>query len=170
MLVLGIETSCDETAAAVLEDGTSLRSNVIASQDEIHSKFGGIVPELAGRCHVERIDLIIQQALDDAGVDLLISPQMKPGNHSPLLHREPGLLNVIGDRLRGGQLDLILGPDGAVGKHVHHDPPGGILGHLRILCGRRIHPLVDLNENKMRTDHEENKQEKDQVNHRRHVH
>ena len=67
MLVLGIETSCDETAAAVLEDGTSLRSNVIASQDEIHSPFGGIVPELAGRSHVERIHLIIKKALNDAG-------------------------------------------------------------------------------------------------------
>lgn len=83
MLVLGIETSCDETAAAVLEDGTSLRSNVIASQDEIHSQFGGIVPELASRCHVERIDLIIQQALDDAGVELkdidLIAATQGPG-------------------------------------------------------------------------------------------
>ncbi len=83
MLVLGIETSCDETAAAVLEDGTSLRSNVIASQDEIHSQFGGIVPELAGRSHVERIHLIIQRALDDAGVQLndidLIAVTQGPG-------------------------------------------------------------------------------------------
>ena len=70
MLVLGIETSCDETAAAVLENGTSLRSNVIASQDEIHSPYGGIVPELAGRSHVERIHLIINKALKDAGVAL----------------------------------------------------------------------------------------------------
>ena len=83
MLVLGIETSCDETAAAVLEDGTSLRSNVIASQDEIHSQFGGIVPELAGRSHVERIHLVIQRALDDAGVQLndidLIAATQGPG-------------------------------------------------------------------------------------------
>jgi N6-L-threonylcarbamoyladenine synthase len=83
MLVLGIETSCDETAAAVLEDGTFLRSNVIASQDEIHSQFGGIVPELAGRSHVERIHLIIQRALDDAGVQLndidLIAATQGPG-------------------------------------------------------------------------------------------
>ena len=70
MLVLGIETSCDETAAAVLENGTLLRSNVIASQDEIHSPFGGIVPELAGRSHVERIHLVINRALQDAGVQL----------------------------------------------------------------------------------------------------
>lgn len=83
MLVLGIETSCDETAAAVLEDGTSLRSNVIASQDEIHSPFGGIVPELAGRSHVERIHLIINKALKDAGVQLsdidLIAATKGPG-------------------------------------------------------------------------------------------
>lgn len=82
MLVLGIETSCDETAAAVLEDGT-LRSNVIASQDEIHSQFGGIVPELAGRSHVERIHFIIQKALQDAGVELkdidLIAATEGPG-------------------------------------------------------------------------------------------
>jgi len=83
MLVLGIETSCDETAAAVLEDGTSLLSNVIASQDEIHSKFGGIVPELASRSHVERIHLIVQRALKDAGVGLndidLIAATEGPG-------------------------------------------------------------------------------------------
>ncbi len=83
MLVLGIETSCDETAAAVLENGTSLRSNVIASQDEIHSQYGGIVPELAGRSHVERIHLVIQKALDDADVQLndidLIAATQGPG-------------------------------------------------------------------------------------------
>ncbi len=83
MLVLGIETSCDETAAAVLENGTHLRSNVIASQDEIHSQFGGIVPELAGRSHVERIHHIIETALKEAGVTLndidLIAATAGPG-------------------------------------------------------------------------------------------
>ncbi len=83
MLVLGIETSCDETAAAVLENGTVLRSNIIASQDEIHSKFGGIVPELAGRSHVERIHSVIQSALKEAGVGLreidLIAATEGPG-------------------------------------------------------------------------------------------
>ncbi len=83
MLVLGIETSCDETAAAVLKDGNSLLSNVIASQDEIHSRFGGIVPELAGRSHVERIHLIIKTALSEAGVQLsdidLIAATQGPG-------------------------------------------------------------------------------------------
>lgn len=83
MLVLGIETSCDETAAAVLENGTTLRSNIIASQDEIHSQYGGIVPELAGRSHVERIHHIIQTALDEADVSLddidLIAATQGPG-------------------------------------------------------------------------------------------
>jgi len=66
MLVLGIETSCDETAAAVLRNGNILLSNVIAGQDEVHAKYGGVVPELAGRSHVERIHAIIRQALTDA--------------------------------------------------------------------------------------------------------
>ncbi len=83
MLVLGIETSCDETAAAVLKDGDSLLSNIIASQDEIHSQYGGIVPELAGRSHVERIHLIIETALTEAGVGLsdidLIAATQGPG-------------------------------------------------------------------------------------------
>jgi N6-L-threonylcarbamoyladenine synthase len=83
MLVLGIETSCDETAAAVLEDGVSLRSNVIASQDDIHSPFGGIVPELAGRSHIERIHLVVNKALKDANIQLkdidLIAATEGPG-------------------------------------------------------------------------------------------
>ena len=83
MLVLGIETSCDETAAAVLEEGTSLRSNVIASQDDIHSPFGGIVPELAGRSHIERIHLVVNKALKDANIQLkdidLIAATEGPG-------------------------------------------------------------------------------------------
>ncbi|SFS90399.1 tRNA (adenosine(37)-N6)-threonylcarbamoyltransferase complex transferase subunit TsaD [Marininema halotolerans] len=67
-LVLGIETSCDETAAAVVEDGYLLKSNVISSQMEIHRRFGGVVPEVASRRHVERVTSIIEQALDEAKV------------------------------------------------------------------------------------------------------
>src|SRR5919206_243503 len=66
MRILGIETSCDETSAAVLEDGWRLRSNVVASQVELHAPFGGVVPEIASRRHVELITLVIQQALDEA--------------------------------------------------------------------------------------------------------
>lgn len=70
MLVLGIESSCDETAAAVVEDGERLLSNVIASQIRVHSKYGGIVPEIASRKHMEAIVPVILQALEDASVTL----------------------------------------------------------------------------------------------------
>jgi len=69
MLVLGIESSCDETAAAVLADGT-LRSNVVESQDSIHVRYGGVVPELASRRHLEVVLPVVARALDDAGVRL----------------------------------------------------------------------------------------------------
>ena len=67
MLVLGIETSCDDTAAAVVEDARHVRSNVIAAQD-VHREFGGVVPELASRAHLELIGPTVARALDDAGV------------------------------------------------------------------------------------------------------
>jgi len=70
MLILGIETSCDETAAAVVEDGSRIRSDVIASQIALHSPYGGVVPELASRKHVEAILPVIAQALEEAGVTL----------------------------------------------------------------------------------------------------
>lgn len=66
MKILGIETSCDETSAAVVEDGVRILSNVIASQIDIHSKFGGVVPEVASRRHVELIMPTIQEALEKA--------------------------------------------------------------------------------------------------------
>lgn len=69
-LVLGIETSCDETAAAVVKNGRHILSNVISSQMEVHRNFGGVVPEVASRRHVERITAIIQEALNQADVDL----------------------------------------------------------------------------------------------------
>src|SRR5574341_458774 len=70
MLVLGIETSCDETAAAVVDDGRVIRSNVIASQADLHRRFGGVVPELASRKHIERLLPVIDEALEQAGVGL----------------------------------------------------------------------------------------------------
>ncbi len=69
-LLLAIETSCDETAAAVLREGKDLLSNVIASQVKIHAEYGGIVPEIASRKHVESIDFVAKQALNEAGVRL----------------------------------------------------------------------------------------------------
>ena len=70
MKILGVETSCDETAAAVIEDGRAIRSNVVASQAETHATFGGIVPEVASRQHLLTIIPVLRQALDEAQVDL----------------------------------------------------------------------------------------------------
>lgn len=69
-LILAIETSCDETSVAVVEDGRVIRSNIISSQIEIHKKFGGVVPEVASRQHVESITWIIEEAVEKAGVTL----------------------------------------------------------------------------------------------------
>ncbi|MBU5214841.1 tRNA (adenosine(37)-N6)-threonylcarbamoyltransferase complex transferase subunit TsaD [Heyndrickxia oleronia] len=66
LIILGIETSCDETAAAVVKNGREIVSNVIASQIESHKRFGGVVPELASRHHVEQITLVIEEALKKA--------------------------------------------------------------------------------------------------------
>ena len=68
MLVLGIETSCDETGVAVVENGKALRSNVIADQQLLHSRFGGVVPEVASRAHVDLLHPAVEQACAEAGV------------------------------------------------------------------------------------------------------
>jgi N6-L-threonylcarbamoyladenine synthase len=70
MLILGIESSCDETAAAVVEDGVRIRSSVVSSQVSTHTIYGGVVPELASRMHLEAIEPVVDQALDQAGVRL----------------------------------------------------------------------------------------------------
>ncbi len=70
MLILGIETSCDDTCAAVVRDGREVLSNVIASQDHLHQKFGGIVPEIACRRHLEALQPTIHESLSVAGVEL----------------------------------------------------------------------------------------------------
>lgn len=67
-LILGIETSCDETAAALVENGRRIVSNVVNSQIDIHQQFGGVVPEVASRKHVENIGLVVEQAFRDGGV------------------------------------------------------------------------------------------------------
>ncbi|MHB9093133.1 MAG: tRNA (adenosine(37)-N6)-threonylcarbamoyltransferase complex transferase subunit TsaD [Eubacteriales bacterium] len=67
-IILGIETSCDETSAAVVADGKKIMSNIIASQIPVHRKFGGVVPEIASRKHVELISSVIGEALEEAGV------------------------------------------------------------------------------------------------------
>lgn len=68
-LILAIETSCDETAVAILKNGTELLSNVVASQIESHKRFGGVVPEVASRHHVEQITIVIEEALNQAEIE-----------------------------------------------------------------------------------------------------
>ena len=68
MITLGIETSCDETAVAVVEDGFTLRSNLIAAQVHLHERFGGVVPEVAARAHVEALNPLLEEALEVADV------------------------------------------------------------------------------------------------------
>ena len=70
MLVLAIESSCDETAAAVVRDGRKILSSVVSSQIAIHAEYGGVVPEIASRKHLESISPVISQALREAGVAL----------------------------------------------------------------------------------------------------
>ena len=68
--ILAIESSCDETAAAVVVNGREVRSNVISSQIALHTLYGGVVPEIASRKHIEKINQVITQALEDADTTL----------------------------------------------------------------------------------------------------
>ena len=70
VLILAIESSCDETAASVVKNGREVLSNVIYTQIALHTKYGGVVPEIASRKHIEKINQVIEQALQDAGVTL----------------------------------------------------------------------------------------------------
>lgn len=89
MKVLAVESSCDETSVAVVEDGRRVYSNVIASQIDTHKKFGGVVPEIASRQHVEAINTVLKEGLDEAGVDLkdidIIAATKGPGLIGALL-------------------------------------------------------------------------------------
>jgi N6-L-threonylcarbamoyladenine synthase len=88
MLILGIETSCDETAAAVVEDGRRVLSSVVATQFELHAAYGGVVPELAARRHLENILPVIRGALDQAGVSL-------PDLDGLAVTQGPGLIGAL---------------------------------------------------------------------------
>ncbi|GKV70220.1 DNA-binding/iron metalloprotein/AP endonuclease [Sporosarcina sp. NCCP-2716] len=86
--VLGIETSCDETAASVVKNGTEIISNVVASQIESQKRFGGVVPEIASRHHVEEITVVIEQALTESG--------LKPADLDAVAVTEgPGLVGAL---------------------------------------------------------------------------
>lgn len=89
VLILGIESSCDETAAAIVKNGREVLSNIISSQIDIHTLYGGVVPEIASRKHTERIVQVVNRALTDAGMELkdldAIAVTYGPGLVGPLL-------------------------------------------------------------------------------------
>src|SRR3972149_2819814 len=87
--ILGIETSCDDTCAAVVKNGSVVLSSIVSSQDEIHSKYGGVVPEIASRKHIEVIDIVINEAMQKSGIDFneinAVSVTNRPGLIGSLL-------------------------------------------------------------------------------------
>jgi N6-L-threonylcarbamoyladenine synthase len=87
-VILGLETSCDETAAAVVTDDGEIRSNVVASQSELHARFGGVVPEVASRRHLELVSPVVREALDEAGVTLAEIDRVA-------VTRGPGLIGAL---------------------------------------------------------------------------
>ena len=113
MLVLGIETSCDETAVGVVEDRFSLRANVIASQAELHAPFGGVVPEVAARAHLAQLVPTVDQALVQAGCGLSDIDAIA-------VTAGPGLVGA-----------LLVGVSAAKGMALAHDVPLIGVNHLR---------------------------------------
>ncbi|MCC6969662.1 MAG: tRNA (adenosine(37)-N6)-threonylcarbamoyltransferase complex transferase subunit TsaD [Phycisphaerales bacterium] len=121
MLVLGIETSCDETAASVVRDGRVL-SSVVASQTELHELYGGVVPELASRAHLERIMPIVSRAIADAGVTLREIEGVAVGNRPGLIGSL--LVGVAAAKALAWSLSVpLVGVD-----HVHAHLFAGMLG------------------------------------------
>jgi N6-L-threonylcarbamoyladenine synthase len=113
VLVLGIETSCDETAVGVVEDRFTLRANVIASQAELHAPFGGVVPEVAARAHLDLLVPTIDHALVQAGVGLSDIDAIA-------VTAGPGLVGA-----------LLVGVSAAKGMALAHDVPLLGVNHLR---------------------------------------
>lgn len=84
-LILGLETSCDETAASIVQDGRHVRSNVVSTQHELHQRFGGVVPEIASRAHLERLMPVVLAALDEAGLEANQLDAIAVGNRPGLV-------------------------------------------------------------------------------------
>src|SRR5688572_3375991 len=130
-LFLGIETSCDETAAAVFTDEPRILSNVVASQTDLHAKFGGVVPEVAARAHLQRLSPVIDEALNKANVTL---DQIG----AVAVHNTPGLVGA-----------LLVGLSAAKALSVALDVPLIAVNHVhahvyacRVAAGRDIFPCV----------------------------
>ncbi len=128
MRVLGIETSCDETAAAVVAPGPTVVSSVVSSQVDLHARFGGVVPELAGRAHLERLTPVIDEALSRAG------PAGEPPVDAVAVTCEPGLMG-----------SLLVGLSHAKGLAMAWDVPFVGVNHLEghLFASLLDHPDLD---------------------------
>jgi N6-L-threonylcarbamoyladenine synthase len=153
MLVLGVETSCDDTAAAVLQDGQTILANVVSSQDQVHGPYGGVVPELASRQHIQNVMPIVDGALRKAGATLKDVDGMAvtygPGLVGSLL---VGLSLVKGISFRSGipyvgvnHLEAHL-----LAIHLEHEVPFPYIallasgGHTLLYCVRGVGDYVHL--------------------------
>src|SRR5436189_5370064 len=128
---LAIETSCDETAAAVFTDEPRILANVIASQTALHARFGGVVPEVAARAHMQRLLPVIDEALRQAGI-----PLAKIGCIA--VHNTPGLVGAL---LVGVSAAKML----AVARRIPLIAVNHIASHIyacRLAAGRDIFPCV----------------------------
>src|SRR5215472_10686515 len=133
MYFLAIETSCDETAAAIFTDEPRVLANVIASQTDLHARFGGVVPEVAARAHLQRLLPVIDEALRKAGVTL-----QQIG--CVAVHNTPGLVGAL---LVGVSAAKML----AVALGVPLIAVNHIAAHIyacRIAAGREIFPCIGL--------------------------
>jgi len=123
-MILGIETSCDETAAALVTAGGEIRANVVSSQADLHARYGGVVPELASRRHLELVSPVVQEALAEAGATLddveRVAVTQGPGligallvglSAAKALAWARGLPLAPVDHLHGHVASLYLGPD-----------------------------------------------------------
>lgn len=116
-LILGIETSCDETAASVVADGEHVRSHIVASQFELHEKYQGVVPEIASRAHLERILPIVESALEQAGVEAHELDAIAVGNRPGLIGSL--IVGVSAAKALSWSLDIPLIGIDHVQAHLH---------------------------------------------------
>ena len=137
MQILAIETSCDETAAAVIEDGQRVLSNVVATQIELHRRFGGVFPEVASRQHVLSIEPVIAQALAEAG----INHPSRVGRHCRHARARPGR-QPVGRRERSQGAGLCQRPAAAAGQSLGRTCLLELAGHRgRGADGERRRPF-----------------------------
>jgi len=133
MYFLAIETSCDETAAAVFTDEPAVLSNVVASQSDLHARFGGVVPEVAARAHLERLLPVIDEALKQAGLQLgqigCVAVHNTPGLVGALL------VGVSAAKMLALALDVPLVSADHIESHIYA---------CRLAAGRDIFPCVGL--------------------------